>query len=140
RVGSPTLAAGSWFHSLQATSQALHPMHTVVSVKNPIGSDIARPSPTSFERGLCPRNPGGRFRKGGEAPLRVSIPSARTSLGLLQIADEGLALVDRDVGIGDERRELVRGIAGDPPLIAPVERHAAVMAGAAARREPPPAP
>ena len=29
-------SAGSWFHSLQATSQALQPMHTDVSVKNPI--------------------------------------------------------------------------------------------------------
>src|SRR4030095_7492385 len=26
---------GSWFHSLHATSQALQPMQTVVSVKNP---------------------------------------------------------------------------------------------------------
>ncbi len=26
---------GSVFHSLQATSHALHPMHTLVSVKNP---------------------------------------------------------------------------------------------------------
>ncbi len=26
---------GSWFHSLQATSQALQPMQTLVSVKNP---------------------------------------------------------------------------------------------------------
>src|SRR5712691_3537209 len=28
----------SWFHSLQATSHALHPMHTLVSVKNPYDS------------------------------------------------------------------------------------------------------
>src|SRR5262245_42595283 len=27
---------GSWFHSLHATSHALHPMHSVVSVKNPL--------------------------------------------------------------------------------------------------------
>src|SRR2546421_7517998 len=26
---------GSWFHSLHATSHALQPMHTLVSVKNP---------------------------------------------------------------------------------------------------------
>jgi hypothetical protein len=31
-VFRPPLVAGSWFHSLHATSQALHPMHTVVSV------------------------------------------------------------------------------------------------------------
>jgi hypothetical protein len=29
-------SSGTLFHSLQATSQALHPMHTDVSVKNPI--------------------------------------------------------------------------------------------------------
>src|SRR5436305_7189920 len=28
-------SSGSWFHSLHATSQALQPMHTVVSVKKP---------------------------------------------------------------------------------------------------------
>jgi hypothetical protein len=28
----PPLVLGSWFHSLQATSQALQPMQTVVSV------------------------------------------------------------------------------------------------------------
>src|SRR5919107_6070116 len=33
----PTSFSGSWFHSLQATSQALHPMQTLVSVKNPYG-------------------------------------------------------------------------------------------------------
>jgi hypothetical protein len=32
---SPRSSAGSAFHSLQATSQALQPMHNVVSVKNP---------------------------------------------------------------------------------------------------------
>src|SRR5712692_577655 len=32
------LSPWSWFHSLQATSQALHPMHTLVSVKKPYDS------------------------------------------------------------------------------------------------------
>src|SRR3954451_21923614 len=31
-------SSGSWFHCLHATSQALHPMHTVVSVKKPTAS------------------------------------------------------------------------------------------------------
>src|SRR5436309_15107740 len=31
-------SSGTWFHSLQATSHALHPMHSVVSVKNPTRS------------------------------------------------------------------------------------------------------
>ena len=34
---APPSVAGSWFHSLQATSHALQPMQTVVSVKKPIG-------------------------------------------------------------------------------------------------------
>src|SRR3989442_9130990 len=38
----PPFSAGSWFHSLHATSHALHPMQTVVSVKNPMGSGISR--------------------------------------------------------------------------------------------------
>src|SRR5579885_1527256 len=29
-------SAGNWFHCLQATSHALQPMHSVVSVKNPV--------------------------------------------------------------------------------------------------------
>src|SRR5438105_10000177 len=32
----PGSFAGSWFHCLQATSQALQPIHRLVSVKNPI--------------------------------------------------------------------------------------------------------
>src|SRR2546421_7428525 len=118
-------SAGSWFHSLHATSQALHPMHTVVSVKNPIACAIR---PTPFERGLCPRNPpGGRFRKGGEAPLRVSSPAPW--LGLLHVADERLALVDRHVGIADERGQLVDDVTGDDALVAPVPRHADLVDG-----------
>ena len=32
----PSISIGIWFHSLQATSHALQPMHTDVSVKKPI--------------------------------------------------------------------------------------------------------
>src|SRR5579884_3072068 len=32
-------SSGNWFHCLQATSQALHPMQSVVSVKNPLRVD-----------------------------------------------------------------------------------------------------
>src|SRR3989475_6412642 len=38
----PPFSAGSWFHSLHATSHALQPMQTVGSVKNPMGSGISR--------------------------------------------------------------------------------------------------
>src|SRR3954453_14301428 len=37
----PCSDCGTWFHSLQATSQALQPMQIDVSVKNPIRSVIA---------------------------------------------------------------------------------------------------
>src|SRR5439155_13702572 len=94
-------SSGTLFHSLQATSQALHPMHTVVSVKKPIGSAIT-PSPRS-----C----------------------------LLHVAHEGLPLVDRDVGIAYQGRELVAGITGDEPLVTPVKWHADVVDGAAGDRE-----
>src|SRR5687767_10241929 len=36
-------SSGSWFHSLHATSHALHPMQTVVSVKNPFAPISASP-------------------------------------------------------------------------------------------------
>src|ERR1051325_3620311 len=39
---TPPFSAGSWFHSLHATSHALQPMQTVVSVKNPMASGISR--------------------------------------------------------------------------------------------------
>src|SRR5256885_2679082 len=47
---TPPFAAGSWFHSLHATSHALQPMHTVVSVKNPMGSGISGPLHVADER------------------------------------------------------------------------------------------
>src|ERR1019366_1476705 len=43
---SSSPSSGTAFHSLQATSHALQPMHTEVSVKNPIrGGAEFRPSP-----------------------------------------------------------------------------------------------
>src|SRR3954471_3714752 len=41
-------SAGSWFHCLQATSQALQPMQSVVSVKKPLV-----PTPYSFGSSCC---------------------------------------------------------------------------------------
>src|SRR5712664_3164798 len=120
-------------------------MHTVVSVKNPIGSAIM---PSPFERGLRPRNPalgGGseerasgarRASEGGQSPPPSSIPSAQPS-ALLHVADEGLPLVNRDVGIRDEGRQFVGGVTRDQSLVAPVERHAHVVDGAAVDGEGP---
>src|SRR5205814_5175441 len=84
----PPLVAGSWFHSLHATSHALHPMHTVVSVKNPMGSGISR---------------------------------------LLHVADERLALVDRNVRIPHPGCEVVDDVAGAQAHPAPVPGHAHVV-------------
>src|SRR5207244_3940510 len=72
--------------------------------------------------------------EGGRSPPPSSTPSAPPSR-LLHTADEGLALVDRDVGIRDEGRELVGGVPRDEALIAPVKRHADVVDGAAGDRE-----
>src|SRR2546422_7018803 len=105
-------------------------MHTVVSVKNPIGSAIM---PSPFERGLRPRNPAlgesseerasgaRRASGGGQSPLPSSIPSAR-SRALLHVADESPPPVARAVGIRYAGRELAGGVTGEPPLIAPLAR------------------
>src|SRR5437879_12531548 len=81
----PPVAAGSWFHSVRATSHALHPMQTVVSVKNPMGSGIS---------------------------------------GLLHVADERLAFVDRHIGVTHPGGEIVHHVSGGEPHPAPVPGHA----------------
>src|SRR2546425_4161768 len=50
---------------------------------------------------------------------------------LLHVADEGLAFVDRYVGVADPGGEVVDDVAGDQPHPAPVPRHADVMDGLA---------
>src|SRR4051812_3825271 len=46
----PPGESGTWFHSLQATSHALHPMQIDVSVKNPIRGREASPYDTEQAR------------------------------------------------------------------------------------------
>src|SRR2546425_6872858 len=53
---------------------------------------------------------------------------------LLHVADEGLAFVDRYVGVADPGGEVVDDVAGDQPHPAPVPRHADVMDGLAGDR------
>src|SRR5207244_10305971 len=89
----PPFSAGSWFHSLHATSHALQPMQTVVSAKNPMGSGISR---------------------------------------LLHVADEGLAFVDRYVGVADPGGEAVDDVARAPTHPTPVPRPAALVYALAA--------
>ena len=88
--------SGTAFHSLQATSQALQPMQTLVSVKNPIrGRRVVQPASgagssgpyrllpsgmvTRFSRGPSPLRPAGRRTRvvtvGGRSP--GTIPARR---------------------------------------------------------------
>src|SRR5947209_3874653 len=42
-------SSGNWFHCLHATSQALQPMHTVVSVKKPFFDGFAAAGPGGID-------------------------------------------------------------------------------------------
>src|SRR5215203_4922929 len=107
-------SSGSWFHSLQATSQALQPMQIVLSVKKPTaisgllvlsnaGAGEAMPA-----RGLLSHDgqvpavspiaadvsgQRGHQRSAGHHP-----PAAAASAGL-DVARQGLRLLDRHVGV-----------------------------------------
>src|SRR3954454_12240240 len=75
-------SSGTWFHSLQATSQALQPMHTEVSVKKPIrGGWFSYPSTAdgSASPYSAPSKPPSRTSASQGAPfiLMVQFPSAR---------------------------------------------------------------
>ena len=48
----------------------------------------------------------------------------RVALSFLHVAHKRLALVHRNVRIGDQRRELVDDVAGGQAFIAPVPGHA----------------
>src|SRR5690606_2006711 len=111
-------SSGIWFHSLQATSHALHPMQTLVSVKNPIRS--AMPVPLQqVERRRAPR------------------PAARP-----HVAGHRLAFLDVDVGVEHQRHQVVGDVAGDEAAAAPapVVRQADLVDDAApdAQRPHPP--
>src|SRR5207249_5468289 len=82
-----------------ATSHALQPIQTVVSVKNPIASLATA------------------------ARLRVMVTISCS----LHVADERFAFVDRYVGIADPGREVVDNVAGAQPHPAPMPRHPDVV-------------
>src|ERR1700678_665293 len=81
-------------------------MHTVVSVKKPIGSAITPPG-------------------------RKLHHFSTLASPFLDVAYERLAFVDRYVGIADQRRQLVYNIAGHQPFITPMPGHSDVVDGLA---------
>src|SRR6266702_4302679 len=118
RLGGPS-SAGRSFHWWQATWHALQPMQRVVSVKKPMGSGTA-----SFLKKII-------SRKGAKGiQTRISYLStlrycgfARDSLcctlSLHHIAHKHFRLVNRDVRIAYQRRQVVDHVAGDDALVAP---------------------
>src|SRR5207248_10937526 len=86
-------SAGTSFHSLHATSQALHPMHSVVSVKNPTRAGAASTMATSSRTTARP-----------------------------DVARRSLHLLDVHVRIQREREEVVGGVAGREAARPPVVR------------------
>ncbi len=73
-------SSGMWFHSLHATSHALHPMHTVVSVKNPTRAG-ASPYPVSAARSWVGVSTRSRWMVISQLPSRLlSDPGAPSIL------------------------------------------------------------
>src|SRR4051812_13383292 len=75
------------------------------------------------------RTPGFRTRYRASKEPAAGPIEARSALGgrptdLGDTTDEHLRLVDRDVGVADQGREVVDHVAGDDPLVAPVPGHA----------------
>src|SRR5437867_13086429 len=84
-------SSGNWFHCLQATSQALQPMQTVVSVKKPLGTSHHRQIAAAF---IAPF-----------VPLERAAPHVTPRA---DIAGQRLRFLDRHVRIGDERDQKIR--------------------------------
>src|SRR3954451_18173439 len=103
---------GRSFHCLHATSHALQPMQTLVSVKKPI-----RFAPGSMiESSLMLVDLRGMVLVGGDAGRRVADAGERTRIHRraagAHVADEGLGLVDARVGIAGEHDQVIGGVAG----------------------------
>src|SRR2546421_1758298 len=112
-------SSGTRFHSLHATSHALQPMHTLVSVKKPTRGWICRPYvvwPSPWRIGrllLVARIRGDQFEQ-----LRAARPSTGP-----YVAGRRLDLLDVHVRVEGDRGEVVARIAGRQPSRAPVVRH-----------------
>src|SRR3954465_11279371 len=68
-------SAGTWFHSLQATSQALHPIHNVASVRNALTVITFLRSPP-------------RMASGAPTAVPVSVPPTVPALLCLARGDQ----------------------------------------------------
>src|SRR3954469_1289010 len=99
-------SAGTWFHSLHATSHALQPMQSVESVRNAV---VAMHQPLEVRERLGPAGTPARRDVAGE-PFRFHDPRVR----LLRHGDE-----------------IVRRVAGHQPARAPVVGKADLMDDAA---------
>src|SRR5687768_8665984 len=124
-------SSGTPFHSLQATSHALQPMHTLVSVKNPLragGSSY----PASAAGSIGPKRL--FFFSTSAAPLGFDRPDSvvigepgavlvarhqveqllavRPATGA-HVAGAHLALLDEHVGVERDAHQVVGGVTGD---------------------------
>src|SRR3982750_4933389 len=101
-------SSGTPFHSLHATSHALHPMQTLVSVKKPIRSAMSV-----------------AFLDAGTAPVRGEVGQhgrARRAAPGAHVAGTDLALLDEHVRVERDTEEVVGRVAGHQAGIAPVVR------------------
>src|SRR5262249_21367016 len=143
-------SSGTWFHSLQATSQALHPMHTDVSVKKPTrggGSpyplDAAGSSDPSSRanRSLATAHlRPGRF--GDAGPPDVLLDQSRAGRSTRpatgpNITAQGFHLLDVHVGVQSDRRQLVGGVTHRITVRPPMEREADLLNGPAVHDQRP---
>ena len=79
-------------------------MHSVISVKNPV--------PVATHRVDSPR---GVHRARARSALTGSRRSGRAGAGRAGYRTWRFGFLDVDVGIGDERPQIVRGVAGTTP-------------------------
>ncbi len=124
-------SSGSWFHCLHATSQALQPMQSVVSVKNPFARGHQRgSSPVGIGRAVAADLRAGLSAGRRPRAARAGLGVGHRGAGRCRVRPgwmspvSALRLLDRDVRIGDEREELVGARRRSPAHRAPVVRHA----------------
>src|SRR5215212_149975 len=134
-------SSGTRFHSLQATSQALQPMQIEVSVKKPIRSFASSPYVSGQAAGVpvdCASSlmlSSSRLRAPAAAPARAVRALADASDEVEQRLPprspagldphrERLHLLDVDVRVERDRRQVVRAAAGRQAARAPVVRQA----------------
>src|SRR4051794_5575810 len=105
-------SSGTWFHSLHAPSHALQPMQTLVSVKKPIRVAV---TPSQLPSRLV----GDAGAPAVVLDEPVPVGAVRTPAGA-DVAREGLDLLDVDVRVERQVRQLVGRIAGGAAVRAPV--------------------